>query len=120
MKHIDVIIWEQGDRVLPPCGPGEVRRGAANPTAEPSPVVVRLDGGRLDQFPGAELQPEAPVGFLQVPLTDGGTWTRLDRLTDGRIMCQLCFEYKTREELNPLPDGLVEDVCNPCAALEQR
>lgn len=57
--------------------------------------------------------------FLTVPLTNGGTWTRLDRLADGRVMCCLCFEYCTREELNPLPGGGVEDVCKPCAANER-
>ena len=64
-------------------------------------------------------EPE-PVDFLTVPTSSGGTWTFLSRLTDGRIMCQLCFEYKTREELNPLPDGMVEDVCKPCAVLERQ
>lgn len=58
------------------------------------------------------------VDFLQVPLADGGTWTRLDRLTDGRIMCCLCFGYVTRDELNALPDGDVEDVCKTCVARE--
>jgi len=58
-----------------------------------------------------------PADFLQVPLTDGGTWTRLDRLTDGRVMCQLCFGYFSIEELNPV-DGGVEDVCKPCALEE--
>lgn len=57
--------------------------------------------------------------FLQVSLATGGTWTRLDRLTDGRVMCCLCFAYCTRDELNPLPDGDVEDVCKPCAVLDR-
>lgn len=61
---------------------------------------------------------EEPVTFLQVPLLDGGTWTRLDRLSDGRVMCCLCFGYFTRAELNQLPDGDVEDACKPCAAME--
>lgn len=61
---------------------------------------------------------QEPVDFLTVPLAGGGTWTRLDRLTDGRVMCQLCWEYCTREELNPLPGGGVEDVCRGCAAAE--
>jgi hypothetical protein len=60
-----------------------------------------------------------PVTFFQVPLAGGGTWTRLDRLSDGRVMCCLCFDYCTRDELNPLPDGFVEDVCKPCAARER-
>lgn len=60
---------------------------------------------------------ELPADFLTVPLADGTTWTRLDRLTDGRIMCCLCFEYVTRDQLNPV-DGGVEDVCQPCARAE--
>lgn len=59
-----------------------------------------------------------PVDFLTVPLANGGSYTRLDRLTDGRIMCQLCFGYFTTDELNPV-DGGVEDVCKPCAAGEK-
>lgn len=58
-----------------------------------------------------------PAGFLTVPLADGGTWTRLDRLTDGRVMCCLCFEFCTRDQLNPV-DGGVEDVCRRCARVE--
>ncbi|MFC7983838.1 hypothetical protein [Streptomyces sp. NPDC057336] len=60
-----------------------------------------------------------PVDFLTVPLANGGTWTRLSRLTDGRVMCCLCFEYCTHDQLNPV-NGDVEDVCKPCAAREQR
>lgn len=58
-----------------------------------------------------------PVDFLQVPLADGGTWTRLDRLTDGRVMCQLCFGFFFVADLNPVEGG-VEDVCKPCAIAE--
>ncbi|CAL9668685.1 hypothetical protein SUDANB145_07299 (plasmid) [Streptomyces sp. enrichment culture] len=58
-----------------------------------------------------------PVDFLTVPLASGGTWTRLDRLTDGRIMCCLCFAYVTSDQLNPV-DGGVEDVCSTCADAE--
>ncbi|GHC37100.1 MULTISPECIES: hypothetical protein [Streptomyces rochei group] len=60
---------------------------------------------------------QKPVGFLTFPLADGGTWTRLDRLTDGRVMCCLCFEFCTRDQLNQV-DGRVEDVCQPCAQKE--
>lgn len=59
------------------------------------------------------------VDFLAVQLADGGEWVRLDRLTDGRVMCCLCFEYTPRHELNAV-DGGVEDVCQSCAAREQR
>ena len=61
--------------------------------------------------------PEA-FEFLKVPLKNGGVRVRLDRLTDGRIMCQLCFDYCTREQLNPIEGG-VEDVCIPCAKKEK-
>lgn len=71
--------------------------------------------GRRENCSGPNCGPQ--VDFLTVPLRDGGTRVRLDRLTDGRIMCQLCFEYKTREELHPVEGG-VEDVCKPCAAAE--
>jgi hypothetical protein len=59
-----------------------------------------------------------PVDFLTETFADGSQRTRLDRLTDGRVMCCLCFEYVTRDQLNPLPDGMVEDVCQTCAAAE--
>lgn len=63
-------------------------------------------------------QPE-PVDFLTVPLADGGTWTRLDRLSDGRIMCCLCFAYCTLDQLSRDPeDGQLTDVCQDCAARE--
>lgn len=60
-----------------------------------------------------------PVDFLTVPLADGGEYVRLDRLTDGRVMCCLCFGYVTRNELNQVEGG-VEDVCKPCAEREAR
>lgn len=47
--------------------------------------------------------------------------TRLDRLTDGRVMCCICFEFTPRDQLNPVkgdPDGAVEDVCKGCAEKE--
>lgn len=57
------------------------------------------------------------IDFLTVPLANGGTWVRLSRLTDGRIMCCLCFEFCTTEQLNQV-DGGVEDVCKTCARAE--
>jgi hypothetical protein len=62
---------------------------------------------------------DEPVDFLTVALTNGGTWTYLDRLTDGRIMCCLCFDYCNRDQLATDPtDGQLTDVCKPCAARE--
>lgn len=58
--------------------------------------------------------------FLRVPLKNGGVRVRLDRLTDGRVMCCLCFDYCTRDELNPLDDGRVEDICKSCAENEKQ
>lgn len=60
-----------------------------------------------------------PVDFLTVPLAGGGSYTRLDRLTDGRVMCQLCFGHFPLADLNPV-DGGVEDVCKPCAEAERQ
>lgn len=60
-----------------------------------------------------------PVEFVTETFVEGSQRTRLDRLTDGRVMCCLCFEYVTRDQLNPLPDGQVEDVCQACAATER-
>ncbi|WP_228994336.1 hypothetical protein [Streptomyces sp. DH8] len=62
-------------------------------------------------------QPQ-PFEFLVVPLADGSTWTRLDRLADGRVMCALCFEFCTLDQLNPVTGGGVEDVCKPCGRVE--
>jgi hypothetical protein len=59
-----------------------------------------------------------PADFLTVPLADGGTWTRLDRLADGRVQCCLCFGYFHLAGLHPIGDGMVEDVCLACAAAE--
>lgn len=63
---------------------------------------------------------ESQAGFVRVPLADGGEVTLLSRLTDGRIMCCICFEYRTREELDPVADepGKVWDVCRACAIME--
>ncbi|WP_432008676.1 hypothetical protein [Streptomyces bacillaris] len=58
-----------------------------------------------------------PADFLTVPLADGGFRVRLDRLTDGRVMCCLCFEYCTRDQLTPV-DGGVQDVCRTCTTKE--
>jgi hypothetical protein len=66
----------------------------------------------------SQSQPE-PADFLTVTLPNGGTWACLDRLTDGRIMCCLCFAYCTRDQLCRDPeDGQLTDVCKPCAARE--
>jgi hypothetical protein len=59
------------------------------------------------------------VDFLTIPLANGGTWTYLDRLTDGRIMCCLCFAYCTLDQLSRDPkDGQLTDVCQECRGAE--
>lgn len=63
-----------------------------------------------------------PVDFVTADLPGGGTWTDLTRLTDGRVMCCLCFEYTPRDGLESDVEhpGCVTDVCKPCAARERR
>jgi hypothetical protein len=62
----------------------------------------------------------AEPDFLRVPLADGGEWVSLSRLTDGRVACCVCFEFRHRHELEPLADepGKVWDVCRECAQSE--
>jgi hypothetical protein len=59
MKHTNVTIWEHGDRVVTPRGPGEVIRPPVNPWASTPPVGVRLDDGSDWRFFAQELQPES-------------------------------------------------------------
>jgi hypothetical protein len=51
----------------------------------------------------------------------GGTFVNLKRLTDGRVMCCLCFGYFPKEELEPTgeDDGSVFDMCRVCAEEER-
>ncbi|MFI7125960.1 hypothetical protein ACIBQ1_09720 [Nonomuraea sp. NPDC050153] len=55
--------------------------------------------------------------FLRVPLADGGERVRLDRLTDGRVACCVCFKFCRHHELEPVAGepGKVWDVCRECA-----
>lgn len=55
--------------------------------------------------------------FLRIPADVPGDFiTSLTRLDDGRVMCQICMEYKKREELADVEDepGVKWDVCIPC------
>lgn len=67
--------------------------------------------------------PEPGVDFVTESTPDGSfSRVRLDRLTDGRIMCCLCFGFFVREQLEPVegdPDGAVHDVCKGCAESER-
>jgi hypothetical protein len=44
----------------------------------------------------------------------------LYHLPDGREVCQICVEIKTRDELQPVKGkpGVVWDVCKDCAERE--
>lgn len=44
----------------------------------------------------------------------------LTRLADGRVMCQLCFGYFTRDQLWTDDAGATWDVCARCHAWEER
>lgn len=39
---------------------------------------------------------------------------------DGRVMCCLCFDKFTLEQLNKNEEGQLEDVCKECAEFEKR
>jgi hypothetical protein len=93
----------------------EIRLHRAQPLADAVLAVLPAFDELLRR--AARRAPGEAVGFQEVPLKDGGTYVRLDRLSDGRVMCQLCFSYCTRDELNPVEGG-VEDVCQSCAILE--
>lgn len=58
------------------------------------------------------------AGFLVESMGDGTERVRLDRLTGGRIMCQLCFDHFTVDQLNPV-DGGFEDICRRCGSEER-
>jgi hypothetical protein len=38
---------------------------------------------------------------------------------DGLVMCQLCYERKTIDELHELEDGYKENACQQCFDQEQ-
>lgn len=42
----------------------------------------------------------------------------LTRLTDGRVMCQLCLDYVGRDQLWRDDEGQAWDVCALCVAWE--
>lgn len=52
---------------------------------------------------------------------DESGWTHLDRLTDGRAACCICFCFFGTEGLEPVSDepGRYWDVCLTCAAEEK-
>jgi hypothetical protein len=58
--------------------------------------------------------------FLTVPMAGGRSRTLLTHLTDGRVMCCICFDYFRMDDLNPVGGGKVEDVCKQCAADEMQ
>lgn len=56
--------------------------------------------------------------FCTQVFPDGRERVLLTRLTDGRVMCCLCFEYTETDDLNVTEDGSLEDVCKRCAKVE--
>ncbi len=58
---------------------------------------------------------DQPATWRREPLVGGGSYVNLTRLTDGRVLCQLCFDYFPLNELHAVGSGQVEDVCWPCA-----
>lgn len=44
--------------------------------------------------------------------------TDLTRLTDGRVMCTICFEFTPRDQLWVDENGQVWDMCRPCGDVE--
>ena len=38
---------------------------------------------------------------------------------DGKVMCCICFERVSQDDLRVLPDGKKEDVCKACDAMEK-
>jgi hypothetical protein len=63
--------------------------------------------------------PAPPVGGAGYATVGGAT--RLTYLTDGRVMCQLCFEHVYRESLEPAEgdERAWVDVCRRCAVRER-
>jgi hypothetical protein len=53
----------------------------------------------------------ADIEFL-----DRGAYVDISRLKDGRIACCICFEFRTRDQLEPAGDGKVWDVCRGLCA----
>lgn len=52
-------------------------------------------------------------------VTDDSPWLGhgLSRLKDGRVMCCICFEYRTKDDLAKDADGQTWDACKGrCAA----
>ncbi|MEQ7008348.1 hypothetical protein ABN028_19425 [Actinopolymorpha sp. B17G11] len=61
-----------------------------------------------------------PADFIRVPLRGGGTRVDLTRLTDGQVMCCICFGFYHRRDLHIDDQGVHEDVCKHCAAVDGR
>lgn len=45
--------------------------------------------------------------------------TRIDRLTDGRVACCICYDFCWPKDLSRLADGSLVDVCVTCADAER-
>lgn len=65
--------------------------------------------------PGSQSPEPAAVGFLR----ENGH-VHIDRLTDGRVACCICFDWFTRDQLADVEGepGMKWDVCHTCDADE--
>jgi len=68
--------------------------GAEMRDEPPRPATTRAEGGRFDGI------------------------TDLTRLTDGSVMCCICFEYTPPDQLWRDTRGQAWDVCQPCGDRE--
>ncbi len=72
------------------------------------------------QTPGEQhIRAHVPVGRGTLVTERGGLQrTLLTRLTDGQVMCAICFAYVTRDVLHRDEGGVLTDVCEACSLLE--
>jgi hypothetical protein len=102
--------------------------------AEYEAIVARLEAATPEQRAEWARQAEQDereatggVDYVRYTRPDGSVRVDNTRLTDGRVMCCICFDYKWRHELAPVEDGscgcavpCVWNVCKPCMEREQK
>lgn len=62
--------------------------------------------------------PPPGVAFVTVE-TAVGPVTRTSALTDGRVLCQICFDYTWPCGLHEDESGVLTDICKTCQVTEQ-
>jgi hypothetical protein len=63
-------------------------------------------------------QPGLPAHWVTLD-TAIGPVTRLTLLTDGRVLCQICFDYTWPCGLHEAEPGVLSDICKQCQIHEQ-